>query len=234
MAYVDRYVLEEDLLTQVQEELERVRPKFENENLVICEPDYVFNNRFWTPHLDHCDPVDYNREVLLRSTLLLKNLAKFTNLKRLKVSEISFAQLRRLEQVAGLEVLEIDLLTVDTTFNFNVPLKFQQLQCMRIGEYKSNLLTSIPFRTPSLVAVSFGKFGPRLKCDHRKQIAPLILSPTNHLPSLFVLLHLRQQVPWPSITSDSKAHPRLLIASSRKADSPTAHWMNSSWRHSQI
>lgn len=158
MNYIDRFIREETLLGEVMEELERLKPKFNNERLVICNQDHLFNNRFWTPFAETSDPIDFDKEVLVRSSLLCKNLGKFSNLKRLMITEISFVQLRRLEEIKRLETLEIGLLTADdSTSMFNVPLKLPALKYLFVCEYTGKLLPSVPFQTPRLKAISFGK-----------------------------------------------------------------------------
>lgn len=136
---------------------------YKDESLVICENDFIFNNRWFhtTAEPGNSDLVKH-RKVMMRTPVLfivlVPRLSKFTNLKRMKISKITFEDLLALEKVPLLEHLEIDALTVtnDCAAKLNQPVRLPRLNRLKIREI-NNGFSSITFLTPELNAVYFGK-----------------------------------------------------------------------------
>lgn len=175
--------LQEKIQDLMQAEVEKVKPYLQNENLVICEDDFLFNNRWWHTETASSDLVDYRKDLLLRSSVLfhvlLNALSSFSNLKRLKIGSITLDDLKQFEQVTGLVHLEIGALTIqsDSAAQLDSPVQMPLLKRLQISEFSNELNRSISFHTPKLDAVSFGKKPIEVRSQTGR---PLILSPTNH------------------------------------------------------
>lgn len=148
--------------------LESLKSKLKNEDLVICDKGYLSNNKPINNRWFHTDRtptksnvINFKTDLLLQNNWIFADLAQFTQLKRLKVSQISFDQLRQFHLVNNLEHLEIDLLVAE----LNRPgkngdlVRLPKLKKLYIGEF-DKMSTRILFDTPLLEAVYFGTCGP--------------------------------------------------------------------------
>ena len=141
----------------------------ESEDWVICdENNEHFNNRwFHTPNTVKKDnAVGHKTSVLWSSASLFNSIQLYDNLKRVKISRIKLAQLRRFEDVTRLEHLEIKRLCVDDlgSVKTNSPISLSALKRFYIENFDGELVrelrrlkTVVYFDTPALKAVSLCK-----------------------------------------------------------------------------
>ena len=123
--------------------------------LVICEDDYLFNNRWYLySGLKNQDLVNYAVQVLVRSDQTLENLFKFKDITFLKISRLLLAQLKQFNQVMH---LEIDLLLPDQTPSTNNLVKMMRLRRLKIDKLDETLLDTVTFNAKNLNAVKLGK-----------------------------------------------------------------------------
>ena len=147
--------------------LGELQSKFKNEDLVICDDDYLFNGKpfnnrwFYTEStVVKSNLVIYNDLQVARDSFFQILYTMFTALKRLKISRITFAQLKKFVCLASLEHLEIDTFLEDEKKFSKVvkrPIRLPALKRLHLNVFAQDLVGKIPFSTKALQAVHFGK-----------------------------------------------------------------------------
>lgn len=146
-------------------------------DLVLCDNSYCFDNRWYNACPEIGDPlrqstedlVNYRNAPLPVSKVFFEQLP-INCLQRLKISQITIAQLMSLNQMQCLRVLEIDALSSsDSELHLVEPQKpfsLHSLQTLCIKEFDSELRerACVQFDTPSLKTTCFGKW-PSAKND---------------------------------------------------------------------
>ena len=131
--------------------------------LVICEDDYLFNNRwFLYSEAREGDLVNYAAQVLVRSDQVFENLFKFNDLRCLKFSRVRLTQFKHFKMAAM--HLEIDLLLADHDFR-GTPrqqkelnrIRMPRLRRLKIDKLDDTLRDTVRFSTSVLDSVKLGK-----------------------------------------------------------------------------
>lgn len=153
-------VLEDDVF-------EKLQPYLLNKDLVICEDDCSFNNRWF--HTPTNDRIDYGLNVLVRTQMFFDGLSLFEFLRRIKISQITVVQLKEFEKCNTLEHLEIDILFDDPSKvstakssdaddeNLSDVIQLFNLKRLYLGDFDAELKGRVKINGSSLEAVFFGK-----------------------------------------------------------------------------
>lgn len=141
---------------------------FEDEDLVICDNDYLLDNNRWfhTPNKpNESNAVDCKTVVLVSSVSVFNGIIMYEKLKRVKISSIQVSQLKRFEHVKCLQHLEISTLCADKRVysdNQGDPIKLHALKRLHISKFDDALVAKVQlfmlkFDTPALQAVYLGE-----------------------------------------------------------------------------
>ena len=150
-------------MQQVKQKEDKVTSRFDNHDLVICEDNFLFNNRwFRTEHTPDCSTVDYDKDVLVRSEFIFTNLTSFTRLRRVKITQIRYSQLKQFEQL-NLKHLEITHLIADqyaSSVFFKNSIRMPALKRLLIGSFSGTAIyfkRAFKFEAYALEAIYLGR-----------------------------------------------------------------------------
>ena len=142
--------------------------KQQKSSLVLCDESYIFDNRWYNApkydaqnDIENFDLVDCQSELLLVSNAVFEALPTFDCLQRLKVMQITVDQLKQMERLTKLKVLEIGILLPSASNALDLARPFQlpliQTLCIKEFHQNLNLVDNLKFNTPALETVCFGK-----------------------------------------------------------------------------
>ena len=124
--------------------------------LVICEDDYLFNNRwFLYSEAREGDLVNYAAQVLVRSDQVFENLFKFKDIRCLKISRLPLNQCKHFKKALH---LEIDLLLPGQKGQKkDNRVTMTKLRRLKIDKLDDSLRDTVTFNAKDLDAVKLGK-----------------------------------------------------------------------------
>ena len=148
--------------------------KQRSKSLVLHDQTLHFDNRWYNAPLtgrspprqddfenENLDLVDYTTDLLPISNLVFESLPTFDLLERLKIMQITVDQLKQIEKLARLTVLEIGLLLPDKcdSATLRKPFALPSVRTLCIKQFHKALVLpeNLKFDTPSLETVCFGE-----------------------------------------------------------------------------